>query len=82
MNMYYGEFIPLYSGYKAPERKWYQKIFDFFYNVREIVFMVFIIGIWLGLMILFIKLGYGKMVALCCPVGLLMGLLMGLLVRR
>ena len=82
MDNMFGEFIPLYSGYVPPKRKWYQKIFDFFYNIRNVIFTMFMVAIWIGYMILFVKMGYGEMVLYCIPCGLISGILLGIVSGR
>jgi hypothetical protein len=79
MNPIYGEFIPLFSGYVPPKRKWYQKVFDFLYNIREVISGIILFAIWISMIILFVKLGYTKVVLICVPVGLMFGLMFGLI---
>ena len=82
MDNLFGEFIPLYSGYVPPKRKWYQRIFDFFYNIRDVIFIAFLVAIWIGVITFFIKMGYGEMVLYCVPCGLISGILLGITSSR
>lgn len=77
MDMVYGEFISLFSGYTQPKRKWYQKVFDFLYNIREVISGIVLFAIWIAMIILFVKLGYTEVVLICVPVGLIFGFILG-----
>ena len=77
MDICYGEFIHLFSGYTQPKRKWYQKVFDFLYNIRGVIIGIILFAVWIALIILSVKLGYTEVVLICVPVSLMFGFILG-----
>ena len=74
----FGEYIPPHSGYKPPKLKWYQNMYHYFYNIREYIIIALCIIIWSCLIIVGIRLGWGREIAFLTPLGLLSGVILGL----